>query len=63
MKIAVAQINVHIGNFEGNLQIMLEAVENAKLQSADIICFPELAVCGYPSRDFLEFNDFIRQCE
>ncbi len=63
MKIAVAQINVHIGNFEGNLNIMLEAVASAKLQGADIICFPELAVCGYPSRDFLEFNDFIRQSE
>ena len=63
MKIAVAQINVHIGNFEGNLNIMLEALEAAKSQGADIICFPELAVCGYPSRDFLEFNDFIRQSE
>ncbi len=63
MKIAVAQINVHIGNFEGNLEIMLKAVAEAKSQSADIICFPELATCGYPSRDFLEFNDFIRQSE
>lgn len=63
MKIAVAQINVHIGNFEGNLSIMLEAITAAKAQAADIICFPELATCGYPPRDFLEFNDFIRQAE
>jgi len=63
MKIAVAQINVHIGNFEGNLSIMLEAITAAKAQAADIICFPELATCGYPPRDFLEFSDFIRQAE
>ncbi len=63
MKIALAQINYHIGNFEGNLQKMLSAVESAKLQGADLICFGELAVCGYPPRDFLEFDDFIRKCD
>jgi NAD+ synthase (glutamine-hydrolysing) len=61
MKIALAQLNYHIGNFEGNLQKMLAAVESAKNQGADLICFGELAVCGYPPRDFLEFDDFIRQ--
>ena len=61
MKIALAQLNYHIGNFEGNLQKMLAAVESAKSQGADLICFGELAVCGYPPRDFLEFDDFIRQ--
>lgn len=61
MKIALAQINYHIGNFEGNLSKMLEAVETAKNKGADLICFGELAVCGYPPRDFLEFDDFIRQ--
>jgi NAD+ synthase (glutamine-hydrolysing) len=63
MKIALAQLNYHIGNFEGNLTKMLEAVESAKRQGADIVCFGELAVCGYPPRDFLEFDDFIRRCE
>jgi NAD+ synthase (glutamine-hydrolysing) len=63
MKIALAQLNYHIGNFEGNLQKMLTAVEAAKNQGADIICFGELAVCGYPPRDFLEFDDFIGRCE
>lgn len=61
MKIALAQLNYHIGNFEGNLAKMLAAVESAKSQGADLICFGELAVCGYPPRDFLEFDDFIRQ--
>ncbi|MCS6928675.1 MAG: NAD+ synthase [Saprospiraceae bacterium] len=63
MKIALAQLNYHIGNFECNLHKMLRAVEEAQNRSADLICFGELAVCGYPPRDFLEFDDFIRRCQ
>ncbi|MDX1942788.1 MAG: NAD+ synthase [Saprospiraceae bacterium] len=63
MRIAIAQLNLHIGDFEGNLAKMLSAVENAKSQNADLVCFTELSVCGYPPRDFLEFNDFIKKCE
>ncbi len=60
MKIALAQLNFHIGNFEGNFLKMKSAIADAKAQGADIICFPELAVTAYPPRDFLEFDDFIR---
>lgn len=63
MKIAIAQLNYHIGNFEGNLTIMLNAIESAKNQGADLICFSELSTCGYPPRDFLEFEDFIHLAE
>lgn len=63
MKIALAQLNFHIGNFEGNVAKMLAAVEEAKKQGADLICFSELTICGYPPRDFLEFDDFIDQVE
>jgi len=63
MKIAVSQLNYHIGNFDKNLQKMKMAVHRAKDQNADLIIFSELAVCGYPPRDFLEFDDFIKQCE
>ncbi|BDS14755.1 NAD+ synthase [Aureispira anguillae] len=63
MKIAIAQLNYHIGNFEGNLQKMLAATASAKEQGADIVVFGELAVTGYPPRDFLEFDDFIRRSE
>lgn len=63
MRIALSQLNLHIGNFEGNLAKMLAAVEAAKSQQADLICFPELSVCGYPARDFFEFDDFIRRCQ
>ncbi|HFC00100.1 MAG TPA: NAD+ synthase [Phaeodactylibacter sp.] len=63
MKIAVAQLSFIIGDFEGNVKKMLKAVTTAKKQEADIICFSELATCGYPPRDFLEFDDFIRLAE
>ena len=63
MKIALAQLDYHIGNFEGNLAKMLLAIREAKSQEADIICFGELATCGYPPRDFLEFDDFIHLAE
>jgi NAD+ synthase (glutamine-hydrolysing) len=62
MRIAVSQLNYHIGNFESNYEKMAAAVAVAKNQKADIIVFSELAVCGYPPRDFLEFPDFISRC-
>jgi NAD+ synthase (glutamine-hydrolysing) len=63
MRIAVSQLNLHIGNFEGNLEKLTAAVAAAKAQQADLVCFPELSVCGYPCRDFFEFDDFVRRCE
>ena len=63
MKIAIAQLNYHIGHFEGNLNKMLKAVAEAKAAMADIVVFGELATCGYPPRDFLEFEDFIKQSD
>ena len=63
MKIALAQLNYHIGNFELNVQKIMKTVEEAKTSNADIVVFAELAVCGYPARDFLEFDDFLKQCE
>ena len=62
MKIFLAQQNYHIGNFEHNTQQIIEAIEKAKKQGGDIIVFSELCVCGYPPRDFLEFDDFIEKC-
>ena len=62
MKICIAQQNYHIGNFEQNAQKMLCAIEEAKKQGADLILFSEMSVCGYPARDFVEFEDFINQC-
>lgn len=62
MKIALAQQNYHIGNFEENIGKILDGVRQAREAGADLVVFSELAVCGYPPRDFLEFEDFIAQC-
>ncbi len=62
MKICIAQQNYHIGNFEQNTHKILCAIEEAKKQGADLILFSEMSVCGYPARDFVEFEDFIHQC-
>lgn len=63
MKIAIAQLNYHIGNFEYNTKAIIQSIENAKNLKADLVVFSELSICGYPARDFLEFDDFIEQCE
>ena len=63
MKIALAQLNYHIGNFDGNVARIIEHIDRAREDGADLVCFGELAVCGYPPRDFLEFRDFIRLCD
>jgi NAD+ synthase (glutamine-hydrolysing) len=62
MKIALAQQNYHIGNFESNIQKIISAINEAKAQGAELVVFSELSVCGYPPRDFLEFEDFINSC-
>lgn len=59
MKIFLAQQNYHIGNFEENGRKIIEGINKAKEAGADLVLFSELCVCGYPPRDFLEFNDFI----
>jgi len=61
IKIALAQLNYHIGDFGHNTSRILAAIDKAKSRDADIVVFAELSVCGYPPRDFLEFDDFIRQ--
>ena len=63
MKIYVAQQNYHIGNFTLNRDKMIQAVEDGRKAGADLIVFSELSVCGYPPRDFLEFEDFLQQTE
>jgi len=62
MKIFLAQQNYHIGNFEKNVEKVIQAINIAKSQNADLIVFSEMSVCGYPARDFLDFKDFIDKC-
>lgn len=58
MKIAIAQQNYIVGDFEGNYQKIIEGIDNAVSQNADLVLFAESTVCGYPARDFLDYKDF-----
>ncbi len=62
LKIALAQVNFQVGNFENNVAKIIERISNAKQNKADLIVFSELAVCGYPARDFLTYQHFVTQC-
>ncbi|MBW4888630.1 NAD+ synthase [Mucilaginibacter sp. HMF5004] len=62
MKIALAQRNYHIGNFESNTKKIIDSINEARQNGADLVVFAELCVCGYPARDFLEFTEFIDYC-
>jgi NAD+ synthase (glutamine-hydrolysing) len=60
MRIAIAQINSTIGDFSGNQQKILDFTRTAvREQGADLVLFPELAVCGYPPMDLLDQDHFV----
>jgi NAD+ synthase/NAD+ synthase (glutamine-hydrolysing) len=63
VKIALAQINPTIGDFTGNIEKILDFTRKAAEGGADLVLFPELAVCGYPPADFLEKPSFIARSE
>jgi NAD+ synthase (glutamine-hydrolysing) len=63
MKIALAQINTTVGDFEGNVAKILQYARMAVDRKADLVIFPEMAVCGYPPRDLVERQDFIERSE
>jgi NAD+ synthase (glutamine-hydrolysing) len=62
MKIALAQLNYHIGNFESNAEKIINAIFNAENENVDLVIFSELSVCGYCPLDLLEQEDFISKC-
>jgi NAD+ synthase (glutamine-hydrolysing) len=59
VKIALAQINPTVGDFAGNTKKILEFAARGGQLGAELVVFPELAVCGYPPADFLEKSVFI----
>ncbi len=62
MKITLAQLNYHVGNFKGNRDLICDAIVKAKSDGADLVIFSELCVPGYPPLDLLERMDFIKKC-
>lgn len=61
MKIALAQLNYTIGDFEQNTRKIIQSIHTARNNGAELIVFSELAVCGYIPHDLLEQKDFIDQ--
>ncbi len=59
MKVALAQLNPTIGDFEGNRRLVLAATAQAEAGGAALAIFPELVLCGYPPKDLLERPAFI----
>ncbi|MBN2781164.1 MAG: NAD+ synthase [Candidatus Marinimicrobia bacterium] len=59
--IAMAQINVTVGDISGNAQKIISAIREAQEQGADIVLFPELALCGYPPLDLILEDEFISE--
>ncbi len=63
MRIALAQINPTVGDFAGNLAKISDFTERAAGLGAELVMFPELAVCGYPPADLLEQDSFLQRTE
>jgi NAD+ synthase (glutamine-hydrolysing) len=62
MKIGIAQINSTVGDLAGNLLLACDAYGQLAQKGADLIVFPELALCGYPPRDLLLKKRFGEDC-
>ncbi|HVT98100.1 MAG TPA: NAD+ synthase [Acidobacteriaceae bacterium] len=62
MKIALAQIDPTVGDFSGNTAKIIEFTHRAQQGGADLVLFPELAICGYPPADLLEKPAFVARC-
>lgn len=61
MRIALAQIDTTIGDFDGNLRLIRETARRAETLGADLCCFPEQCLPGYPAHDLLERPLFIQR--
>ncbi|TMC71024.1 MAG: NAD+ synthase [Chloroflexi bacterium] len=60
MRIALAQVNPTVGDLAGNTKLVVEWIERARKADADIVCFPELVITGYPPEDLVLKPSFVR---
>jgi len=63
MKIALGQINPTIGDFHGNVAKIVHFSRQAQAKGAQVVVFPEMAVCGYPTHDLVENPRFVTRCQ
>ncbi len=62
-RIALAQVNLRVGDIDGNTRKIVEYVNEARDRQADLVAFPELSVCGYPPEDLLLRSSFVRESQ
>jgi len=63
MRIGLAQINTTVGDLDGNRRLILDAYRSLVAQGAELVVYPEMAVCGYPPRDLLFKRQFVPDVE
>ena len=63
LRVALAQINLVVGDFNFNADKIKQYLKQAKRMGADVVLFPELAVTGYPPEDLLLKESFLKQCD
>ena len=63
MKLLVAQLDPTIGDFQGNVQKIINALSFARKEKIDTVLFPEMALCAYPPEDFVLHENFVLDCE
>ncbi len=62
MLITIAQLNYKVGDFEGNRNLICNAIDKAKSEGSDLVVFSELCITGYPPLDLLDRVDFVEKC-
>ena len=53
LRVVMAQLNLRVGDIDGNVQRIIEVAAQARQQQADLLVLPELSLCGYPPEDLL----------
>src|SRR5688500_15088967 len=59
LRVALAQMNVTVGDLTGNARAISDRIEQARAAGAHVVAFPELAITGYPPEDLLLKPSFI----
>lgn len=62
MKIALCQLNFKVGDIDGNLKKISDSYNKAVSENVNLIAFSELAICGYPPQDLLDYPHFLERC-
>src|SRR2546430_16455516 len=60
LRVALAQVNPIVGDLDGNASLITDRIKEAREKGADVVCFPELALTGYPPEDLVLKASFVR---